>query len=100
MTRLGYVYGNLMVNVSLKNYKLFERALTILTKAADVDRETAREVLEKAASVPLALIMLKSGLNKKEAARLLNSARGNVRKAIELSESAKPSGSRVSPRMR
>lgn len=32
MTRLGYVYGNLMVNVSPKNKKLMERAITILSQ--------------------------------------------------------------------
>ena len=30
MTRLGYVYGNLMVNVHLKNEKLVERGIRIL----------------------------------------------------------------------
>jgi len=85
MTRLGYVYGNLMVNVSLKNHKLLERAITILSSAADVDRETARATLKKSGdSVPVALIMLKAGIKKAEAAKRLKAARGNVRKAIEL----------------
>ncbi len=30
MTRLGYVYGNLMVNLRLKNSKLSQRGITIL----------------------------------------------------------------------
>ena len=85
MTRLGYVYRNLMVNVSLKNHKLLERAITILSSAADVDRETARATLKKSGdSVPVALIMLKAGIKKAEAAKRLKAARGNVRKAIEL----------------
>ena len=42
MTRLGYVYGNLMVNLRLKNKKLSERGVTILQWAADLDREPAR----------------------------------------------------------
>jgi len=35
MTRLGYVYGNLMVNVSPKNEKLVERELASLEEAPD-----------------------------------------------------------------
>lgn len=92
MTRLGYVYGNLMVNVALKNKKLVERGVTILSKAADVDREKAREALGKSGkSVPAALIMLKAGVTLHEARRRLKSAGGNVRKAIAFSEGAKPS---------
>lgn len=91
MTRLGYVYGNLMVNVGLKNKKLVERGVTILSKAAEIDREHARKVLEKSGkSVPLALIMLKASVTLGEARRRLKSAGGNVRKAIALSEGAKP----------
>lgn len=92
MTRLGYVYGNLMVNVGLKNKKLVERGVTILSKAAEIDREHARKALEKSGkSVPLALIMLKASVTLGEARRRLKSAGGSVRKAIALSEGAKPS---------
>jgi N-acetylmuramic acid 6-phosphate etherase len=84
MTRLGYVYGNLMVNVAMKNKKLVERAITILSKAAEVGRERAREALGKSGkSVPLALVMLKAGVTLSEARRRLKSASGNVRMAIE-----------------
>jgi N-acetylmuramic acid 6-phosphate etherase len=100
MTKLGYVYGNLMVNVGLKNTKLLERAITILSKAADVDRERARETLKESGSLPIALIMLKASVSRSEARRRLKTAGGNVRRAIELSESAKPSVSKSSPRMR
>ncbi|MCU1304579.1 MAG: glucokinase regulatory-like protein, partial [Candidatus Sulfotelmatobacter sp.] len=44
-TRLGYVYGNLMVNVHLKNKKLVTRGVNILMKAAGVDRATAEKAL-------------------------------------------------------
>jgi N-acetylmuramic acid 6-phosphate etherase len=101
MTKLGYVYGNLMVNVSPKNNKLVERAVTILSQAAKIDREQAREALEASnQSVPLALIKLKGNVSLSEAKRRLKSAKGNVRRAIESSGSAKPSGSRSLPRMR
>lgn len=101
MTRLGYVYGNLMVNVSVKNYKLAERGVSILSKAANVDRSRAEEVLKQSGgSVPVALIMLKTAVNKSEAQRRLKAAGGNVRRAIESSEGAMPSVSRSSPRLR
>ena len=101
MTRLGYVYGNLMVNVSPKNKKLVERAITILSQAASIDREQARNALEASGrSVPLALIMLKGEVSLSEAKRRLKSANGNVRRAIEASGSARPSVSRSLPRMR
>ena len=84
MARLGYVYGNLMVNVHPKNEKLVERAIGILEKAAGVDRKTAAEALEESgSSVPIALIRLKTGIPKAEAEKRLRLANGNVRHAIE-----------------
>lgn len=92
MTRLGYVYGNLMVNVSLKNTKLVERGIGILSQAAGVDRETAGAAINRSGkSVAVALVMLKTGLNRSEAKRRLKAAQGNVRKAIDSSGSAKSS---------
>lgn len=84
MTRLGYVYGNLMVNVHLKNKKLVERAVRILMQAAGVDDATARRTLRQANnSVPVALVMCKTGLGKRQAEQRLKMARGHVRRAIE-----------------
>jgi N-acetylmuramic acid 6-phosphate etherase len=85
MTRLGYVYGNLMVNVHLTNKKLLERGISILQKAATVDRAAAQAALKKAGNrVPVALVMLKAGVTRSEAANRLKSVHGNVRRAIEL----------------
>ncbi len=84
MARLGYVYGNLMVNVHVKNKKLWERGVTVLERAAGVDRAAAEQALKAAGrSVPVALVMLKAGVNKAEARRRLKAAHGNVRQAIE-----------------
>jgi N-acetylmuramic acid 6-phosphate etherase len=83
MTRLGYVYGNLMVNVHLKNQKLIERGITILQRAADVDREAAREALHGSGNrVPVALVMLRAGVAVKEAEAALKKESGNVRNAV------------------
>jgi len=84
MARLGYVYGNLMINVDSKNQKLVQRGLAILEKAAGVDRLTATKALKDAKNqIPIALIMLKTGSSPAQAKRKLKRAKGNVRKAIE-----------------
>ena len=83
MVRLGYVYGNLMVNLHQKNRKLAERAVGIVERAAEVDREQARRVLKAAGgSVATAIVMQVAGVKKSSAERLLGAAGGNVRKAI------------------
>lgn len=84
MARLGYIYGNLMVNVHTRNHKLMERGLNVLEKAAGVDRQTASKTLETAENqVATALIMLKTGLSRTQAVKRLKSVKGNVREAIE-----------------
>lgn len=100
MTKRGYVYGNLMVNVAPKNEKLVERAITILSKTAEVDRERAGLALDQSGrSVPVAFVMLRAGISRTEAKLRLKAAGGNVRKAID-SGSAKPFGSKSSALMR
>ncbi|HKW25844.1 MAG TPA: N-acetylmuramic acid 6-phosphate etherase [Terriglobales bacterium] len=83
MARLGYVYGNLMVNVHLKNRKLVQRGISILENAAEVDEGQARRTLRLAGNrVPVALVMLQAGVGPREAENCLRSAKGHVRKAI------------------
>jgi len=84
MARLGCVYGNLMVNVVRGNRKLRERGLSILERAASIHRSKAVRALRAAGgSVPVALVMLKTGVTRATAESRLRWARGNVRKAIE-----------------
>jgi N-acetylmuramic acid 6-phosphate etherase len=84
MTRLGYVYDNLMVNVHMQNNKLVERGINILMRACNIDRETAVCTIKSAGrSVPVALVMLKAGVDKPEAQRRLVKSDNNVRLAIE-----------------
>lgn len=83
MARLGYVYGNLMVNVHVRNKKLLERGITVLQCAAGIGRNAAKDGLKAGGnSVPVALVMLKAGVSRKQAERRLKAARGNVRQAI------------------
>ena len=87
MTRLGYVYGNLMVNVHLKNEKLVERGITILQTATGVDRTIAENMLRTAGSVPAALVMFHADVSRADAARALRAAKGNVRAAVAAARS-------------
>lgn len=83
MTRLGYVYGNLMVNVHLKNSKLVERGIRILEEATGLDRQRGIKALRDAGgSVPVAIVMTKKKASKSEAERLLQQAKGHVRAAL------------------
>jgi N-acetylmuramic acid 6-phosphate etherase len=82
MTRLGYVYGNLMVNLRLKNEKLRERGISIVEQVAGVSREAARKALHAGGSVAITLVMLKARVSRDVAARALRLCRGNVREAI------------------
>jgi N-acetylmuramic acid 6-phosphate etherase len=81
--RLGYVYGNLMVNVQPKNEKLVDRAHRIIAQAAGVSPERAAELLaESGKCVRTAIVMGKGGISREEAERLLNVSRGRVRQAL------------------
>ena len=89
MVRLGYVYGNLMVNVQVKNQKLLERGISILQQITKANRATAARVLGAANHrVPVALVMLLSGVGRSAAERVLRDTGGHVRQAI--AEAMKP----------
>ena len=90
MTRLGYVYGNLMVNVHLKNEKLVERGIGIVQRATGAERKRAVGALKSAkSSVPVAIVMIKSGIPAKEAEKRLRKAGGNLRRALTSPEDRK-----------
>ena len=83
MARLGYVYGNLMVNVGPKNEKLVERGVGILEKAVGLGRRAARKFLVAAGGhIPAALVMAKARVNRTRAVAALRESQGQVRKAI------------------
>jgi N-acetylmuramic acid 6-phosphate etherase len=85
LTRLGYVYGNLMVHVELKNQKLVERGIRILERATGARRDAAKRVLSEARNrVPVALVMLETGVTRAVASKALVATSGNVRRAIEV----------------
>ena len=81
--RLGYVYGNLMVNVQPMNAKLADRARRIVAQAAGVTCERAGELLDAAGnSVRAAILMGKTGVARFEAERRLAAAGGSISRAL------------------
>lgn len=73
MIRLGYVFGNLMVNVQPTNEKLVDRATRIVMQAVGVDRTAAVKLFEDSGNVVrTAIVMGRLKLGRAEAeARLL-----------------------------
>ncbi len=85
MARLGYVYGNLMANVSPKNEKLRQRAIGILQRATGAGREFACRALEASGNhTPVALVMLAAKVSRTSAVTALKKCGGHVRRAIAL----------------
>ena len=88
MVRLGYVYGNLMVNLHQKNIKLTARAVRIVEQGLGVGAIQARSILRRSGNeVPAAIVMTKAQVSRSKADEALRRARGNVRKAIALASS-------------
>jgi N-acetylmuramic acid 6-phosphate etherase len=87
MARLGYVYGNLMVNVWTKNEKLTDRAVRILEQATGKDHESAVRALKASGNrTPVAVVMLAAGVTRSKALAALKKSKGHVRNAIVLAK--------------
>lgn len=82
MVRLGFVYGNLMVNVQPTNHKLADRAQRIIAKLASVSRSDAARLLDEAGSVRIAVLMHRQQLSRTEAEARLKTAKGSLRAAL------------------
>ncbi len=83
MIRLGYVYGNLMVNVQPTNVKLRDRACRVVAAAAGIGPQDAARVLDEAnGTVKLAIVMARLGIGRDDAERRLAVAGGRVSKAL------------------
>jgi N-acetylmuramic acid 6-phosphate etherase len=87
MVRLGYVYGNLMVNLRPGNSKLQERAITNLQHALGMSRRESLRALKAAGnSVPAAIVMAKAGVTLAQARKVLVETQGHVRRAVTLAQ--------------
>ena len=83
MIKLGKVYGNRMIDLSVSNDKLLNRAIGILFDIGSVDKDTAVRLLKKTnGSVKLSLLIALSGMDVIDAKQLLNDSKGNLRTAL------------------
>ena len=83
MVRLGKVYGNLMVDLRATNTKLRRRAARIVAAAASTAEERAAAALGQAGGrVPVAIVMLRLGLDAGAAEERLRRAGGSLRRTL------------------
>lgn len=88
MVKLGKVYGNRMVDVSVTNSKLRDRAVRIVRDLAEVDRPTAEHLLDQSGNhVKTALLMHWAGVDRDRATALLATAGGQLRTALDQARS-------------
>jgi N-acetylmuramic acid 6-phosphate etherase len=95
MVRLGKAYGNLMVEVRPSNRKLQARAERILTEAVGMTADEAQQWLRRAeGNLKVAIVMASSGVDRREAVRLIAAAGGQVRGAIGAAGTQRQGGAR------
>ncbi|MCA9964828.1 MAG: N-acetylmuramic acid 6-phosphate etherase [Anaerolineales bacterium] len=84
MVRLGKTYGNLMVDLQVKNEKLRGRARRIVAQACGIDEGAATAVLEACGGhVKTAIVSQLANLSPAAAQMALTQANGNVRQALQ-----------------
>src|SRR5579885_1762499 len=84
MVRLGKVYENLMVDLKPTNYKLRERAVSIISTISGVPRHVAEGALVASHdSAKTAILMVKRKLGRAQAEALLARCEGSLRRALE-----------------
>jgi N-acetylmuramic acid 6-phosphate etherase len=83
MVKMGYVLGNLMVNLQLKNEKLLDRARRIVMDVTGCGSEEAvRAIEESGRNVRLAVLMAKLRIDRAQAERRLADAGDNLWRAL------------------
>jgi N-acetylmuramic acid 6-phosphate etherase len=84
MVQLGKVYGNLMVDLNARGCsKLTDRAIRTTAAATGLERQQARELLERADwHVKTAIVMHRLGVGRDEARRRLDACDGHLRRVL------------------
>ncbi len=83
MVQLGKVYGNRMIDVSVTNSKLEDRAIRIISDLTSLSREESAKLLERSGKrVKLALLMHWQSVDVDTAEQLLQNTHGNLNKAM------------------
>lgn len=84
MIRLGYVFGNQMVNVQPRNAKLRDRATRIVVSHTTLDYDRAGELLRQAGDrVPVAIVMARLALDRGAAEARLAAVDGRISEALK-----------------
>jgi len=101
MIRLGRVYNNWMLDLSMTNQKLRTRGLRILEQATGASATKAKRALAQSGSLRVALVMLRTGMSATEARRWLQRNGRNLWQALALhfSSSGEYAGSSHSAKM-
>jgi N-acetylmuramic acid 6-phosphate etherase len=83
MIRRGKIYGNLMVDLRAWNEKLRDRSERIVIETTGLDRARARAAIDAAdGQVKLAIVMVRRGVDRAEAERLLREHDGRLRDIV------------------
>ncbi len=83
MIRLGKTYGNLMVDLRATNEKLRDRSQRIIMEVCGVERDEARDLLERAGGVvKTAIVMHFLGASRDAAERALDANGGVIRRIV------------------
>jgi len=87
MILLGKTFGNLMVDVQATNYKLQQRALSIVRHATGLDQDAARTLLEiSGGEVKTAILVSRANISPEEARERLAAHDSILRDALEATE--------------
>jgi N-acetylmuramic acid 6-phosphate etherase len=83
MARLGHVYENLMIDAEMTNEKLAGRAVRILQEVSGKNLSAAEHALRAARhNMRVALVMLKLGVDAREAKKSLKATGDDLRRAL------------------
>lgn len=82
MLRAGLVYRGLMVNMKVSNDKLTDRAVAMVARIAEVDRDRAAAALVAAAKDIKPAVLVARGASLAEATSLLADVHGDLRGAL------------------
>lgn len=84
MIMLGKTFGNLMIDVQPTNYKLRQRAVSIVQTATGLERDEAEGLLQRSGDeVKTAILVGKSNLTPQQAREQLTTHRGILRAALD-----------------
>ena len=84
MIRIGKTYENLMIDVSVSNQKLYDRACRIVADITKLDYQQAEEYLKASGlKVKVACVMARLKCSKDEALQKLEQQGGVLRRVIK-----------------